>query len=149
MASDPVQPNADQRSVAELVGDATNQLSTLVRDEIRLAAAEMQRKGRRLGVGAGLLGGAALVALYGAGALLAGLILLLADVMPAWLAAFLVGAVVLAVAAVLAVLGRRQAQRGVPPVPQEAVAGIRQDIAAVKDGVRDGTGDGPREGALR
>jgi uncharacterized membrane protein YqjE len=127
---------ADQRSVAQLVGDVTNQISTLVRDEIRLAVAELQQKGKRIGAGAGLLGGAGAVALCGLGALIAGLILLLALVMPAWLAAFLVGVAVLIVAAVLAMLGRRQVQRGVPPVPEEAVAGIKQDIATVREGAQ-------------
>jgi hypothetical protein len=126
--------NADQRSVAQLVGDATNQLSTLIRDEIRLAIAELQSKGKRLGIGAGLLGGAGVVAFYGGAALLAGLIMLLAEVMVAWLAAFVVGAAVLVVAAVLAALGKRQASRGVPPVPEEAVEGIKRDIAAVREG---------------
>ena len=127
---------ADQRSVAQLVGDVTNQISTLVRDEIRLAVAELQQKGKRIGAGAGLLGGAGAVALCGLGALIAGLILLLALMMPAWLAAFLVGVAVLIVAAVLAMLGRRQVQRGVPPVPEEAVAGIKQDIATVREGAQ-------------
>jgi membrane protein implicated in regulation of membrane protease activity len=122
--------------VAQLVGDISNQISTLVRDEIQLAMAELQQKGKRIGVGAGLLGGAGAVALCGLGALIAGLILLLALVMPAWLAAFLVGVAVLIVAAVLAMLGRRQVQRGVPPVPEEAVAGIKQDIATVREGTQ-------------
>jgi hypothetical protein len=126
--------SVDERSVAQLVTDATNQLSTLVRDEIRLAMAEVQQKGRRIGLGAGLLGAALFVALLGAGALVACLILLLALVMPAWLAALIVGVVVLIVAAVLAMAGKNQAQSGVPPVPEEAVASIRQDIAVVKEG---------------
>lgn len=125
---------ADERSVTQLVGDATNQVSTLVRDEIRLAAAELQQKGRRLGAGARLLAAATVVGLYGGGAVVAGIILLLTTVMPAWLAAFLVGAVILLVAAVLAFAGRNQARRGVPPVPEQAVASVKQDIAAVKEG---------------
>src|SRR5215217_7636618 len=94
--------NADRRSVAQLVSDATNQISTLIRDEIRLAVTELPRKGKRLGVGAGFLGGGGLVALYGVGAL----------------------------------IGKKQAEHGVPPVPEEAVASIKQDIAALKEGAQ-------------
>jgi|SRR5215217_7245951 len=128
--------NADRRSVAQLVSDATNQISTLIRDEIRLAVTELQRKGKRLGVGAGFLGGGGLVALYGVGALVAGVIMLLATVMTPWLAAFLVGGVLLIIGAVLALIGKKQAEHGVPPVPEEAVASIKQDIAALKEGAQ-------------
>jgi hypothetical protein len=127
---------ADQRSVAQLITDATNQVSTLVRDEIRLAIFELQQKGKRIGVGAGLLGGAGLVAMYGMGAIVAGVILLLATVMEAWLAAFIVGAAVLFIAAVMALFGRSQARRAAPPVPKRAVESVKQDIAAVREGAR-------------
>jgi MFS family permease len=137
MTNPPTEPAAaDQRSVGQLVGDAANQISTLVRDEIRLAIAEMQQKGKRLGLGAGLLGGAGVMALYGAGAVVAGLIMVLALVMPAWLAAFVVGVVILIIAAILALIGKKQAERGIPPTPEHAVASIKQDIAAVKEGAQ-------------
>jgi Putative Actinobacterial Holin-X, holin superfamily III len=127
---------ADQRSVAQLITDATNQVSTLVRDEIRLAILELQQKGKRIGVGAGLLGGAGLVAMYGMGAIVAGVILLLATVMAAWLAAFIVGGAVLFIAAVMALFGRGQARRAAPPIPKRAVESVKQDIAVVKEGAR-------------
>jgi uncharacterized membrane protein YqjE len=127
---------ADQRSVGQLITDATNQVSTLMRDEIRLAIIELQQKGKRMGVGAGLLGGAGLVAMYGVGAIVAGVILLLATVMAPWLAAFIVGAAVLLIAAIMAALGRSQARRGAPPVPEQTVESVKQDIAAVREGAR-------------
>ena len=86
------------RPVGQLVTDATEHITRLVRDEIRLAAVELQRKGKRLGVGAGLLGGAGVLAFYGGAALITALILGLATQIVAWLAALIVGAVVLAVA---------------------------------------------------
>ena len=90
----------EDRPVGQLVSDATEQITRLVRDEMRLAATELQQKGKRLGVGAGLFGAAGVLALYGGAVLIAALILGLATVLAPWLAALIVGVVVLAVAGV-------------------------------------------------
>jgi hypothetical protein len=120
-------------SIAELVRDATEQTSRLIRDELRLARAEMTEKGKRAGVGAGLLGGGGIVALYGVAALLAAIVLGLAEALPAWLAALIVAVVLFAVAAILAALGRKQVSRATPPVPQQAVHSVKADIDEVKE----------------
>lgn len=120
-------------STAELVNRLSEQVSRLARDEIRLAVAELRVKGKRVGTGAGLLGGAGVLAWFGLGAVIAGLVLLLATVWPAWVAAFVVALAVFAVAGVLALVGRRQIDRGTPPVPEEAIAGVKQDIATVSE----------------
>jgi uncharacterized membrane protein YqjE len=120
-------------STAELVNRLSEQVSRLARDEIRLAVTEMRTKGKRVGTGAGLLSGAGVLAWFGLMTVLAGLVLLLATVMPAWLAAFVVAVGVLAVAGVLALIGRKQLERGTPPVPEEAVASVKQDIATVSE----------------
>jgi membrane protein len=83
------------RPIGQLVSDATEQITRLVRDEMRLAAAELQHKGKRLGAGAGLIGGAGVLAFYGGAALVAALILGLATQIVAWLAALIVGVAVL------------------------------------------------------
>ncbi|WP_367129816.1 phage holin family protein [Saccharothrix sp. HUAS TT1] len=132
-------PAADHRvtdrepSTAELVHRLSEQVSRLARDEIRLAAAELRTKGKRVGTGAGLLGGAGVLAWFGLMTVIAGLVLLLATAMPAWIAAFVVAVAVLAVAGVLALVGRKQIERGTPPVPEEAIAGVKQDIATVSE----------------
>jgi membrane protein len=72
--------NADDRPLGELVQDLSRQTSTLIRQEMRLAQAELAEKGRHAGKGAGMFGGAGLVALYGVGALIAAAILGLATV---------------------------------------------------------------------
>ena len=100
---------------------------------MRLARAEMTRKGRYAGAGAGMLGAAGLLAAYGVGALLFFGGLLLAEVVAPWLAALIVALAVLAAAAVLALLGRSSLKRAVPPVPAEAAAGLRADLAEVAD----------------
>ena len=128
---------ADQRSTAELVKLAAEQISTLVRDELKLAQVELTEKGKRAGVGVGMFGGAGIVALYGVGALLAALIIGLAAVMPAWLSALLVGVVLLAVAGVLALMGKSQVKQAVPPVPQDAVASVKADINTITHSVKD------------
>ncbi|MGN9908664.1 phage holin family protein [Phytohabitans sp. LJ34] len=116
----------------ELVRQAADQITRLVRDELALARAEMVEKGKRVGTGAGLLGGGGVVALYGVAALLAAIVLGLAEAMPAWLSALIVAAALFAVAGVLAVIGRRQVAQGVPPVPREAVQSVQADIEEVR-----------------
>ncbi len=119
-------------TLGALVHDMTQQMSTLVRDEIRLAQAEMTEKGKKAGIGVGLFGGAGLVALYGVAALLATLVLALALVMPAWLAGLIVTVVLFAVAGVLALQGRSNVSKATPAKPEEAIAGLKEDVATVK-----------------
>jgi uncharacterized membrane protein YqjE len=127
----------DTASTAELVRRAADQISTLVRDELAIAKAEVFEKATYAGRGVGLFGGAGLVSLYGVLAVLTAIVLLLARVMPAWGAALLVGIVLLLVAGVLALVGRSQVRRATPPVPQEAVRGVRADINTVTSAVEE------------
>ncbi|MBK1786283.1 phage holin family protein [Prauserella cavernicola] len=124
------------RSVAQLVSDLSEQTSRLVRDELTLAVAELQHKGKRLGMGAGLAGGAAVVAWFGAGALVAAAVLALALVLPGWAAALIVGGVLLLVAGVLGLTGKKQVQSATPPMPTEATESVRRDVETVKARVR-------------
>jgi len=95
-------PDPKDASTGELIGTLTDQLTTLVRDEVRLAQAEVTRKAERLGVGAGLFGGAGVVAILGLNALITCVILALGNVMPGWLAAVVVAVVLFAIASVQA-----------------------------------------------
>lgn len=122
-------------SVADLVKQATEQMSRLVRDELKLARVEMAEKGRRAGMGAGLLRAGGMVALYGVGALLAAIGLGLAEAMPGWLAALIVAVVLFATAGVMALVGRRRISQAVPPVPAEAVRSVKADVDEVKERV--------------
>ena len=125
-------------STADLISRVSDQLSTLVRDELALARAELAAKGRRAGLGGGLFGAAAALALYGLGLVLALAVLLLQLVWPAWLAVLVVTVVVLAAAAVAALAGRAQLRRAVPPVPTQAAAGVAADVTTVAEAVREG-----------
>ena len=79
------QDSASEASVGELVSRASEQLTTLVRDEMRLAQVEMAQKGRRSGIGLGLFGGAGAVAWFGIGSLVTAAILGLSLVVAPWL----------------------------------------------------------------
>ena len=92
-------PPVQERSTGDLVKLLSEQVSVLVRDELKLAQLEMTRKGKQAGAGIGMLGGGGLVALYGVGCLLAAAIIALAGAVAAWLAALIVGAALLACAA--------------------------------------------------
>jgi uncharacterized membrane protein YqjE len=123
---------AQEPPLGTLVHDLTTQVPDLIRSEIRLAQAELAEKGKRAGLGIGMFGGAGIVALYGVGALIATIILLLALAMDAWLAALIVTVVLFAVAGVLALLGKRQVAQATPVAPERAVEGVKEDIATVK-----------------
>ena len=126
---------AGERSLGELVSDLSDEMKRLVRDEMRLAVLELQHKGKRMGLGAGLFGAAGLFALFGVGTLIAAAVLALALVLPGWLAALIVGAVLMVAAGVAALVGRKEVQQAVPPVPEEAITGVRDDVDTVKQGV--------------
>ncbi len=119
-------------SVAELIQQATRQTQTLVRDEIRLAQLELQEKGKRAGIGAGLFGGAGGLAFYGFGVLLASIVLLLATAVDGWIAALIVAATLFAIAGILALTGKKQIDQATPPKPEQAMESTQRDVDTVK-----------------
>jgi hypothetical protein len=123
-------------TIGELVAKMSEQTARLVRDEVRLAQAEMAQKGKRVGVGAGLFGVAGVVALLGAGTLVAAAILALALVVASWAAALIVAAALLAIAGPAALAAKKDISQAAPPVPTEAARSAKADIAAVKEGIR-------------
>ena len=124
------------RPIGQLVSEVTEQITRLVRDEMQLAVIELQQKGKRLGVGAGLLGGAGVLAFYGGAVLVTAGIAGIGHPLALWLAALIVGVVMLGVAGVLALVGKQQAQRAGPLVPEEAAASVKSDIKTIKEGMR-------------
>ena len=120
-----------ERGIGELVKDLASQTSTLVRQEIQLAQAEVTQKGKIAGKGAGLLAGAAVFGLLALGALTAGLIALLDKAMATWVAALIVMALWAIVAFVLAKAGQKALQQATPPAPQ-TVETVKEDIQWAK-----------------
>ena len=119
-------------STGELVSRLSSEVSQLVRDEFRLAQAEMSGKAKKAGIGVGMFGAAGLLALYGGGVLITTAILALALAVDAWLAALIVGVVLLAAAGVAALLGKQRVQEAAPPVPSRAVDSVKRDLETVR-----------------
>jgi uncharacterized membrane protein YqjE len=120
------------RPVGELLKELSEQTTMLVRQELELAKLELTEKGKKAGIGAGMFGGAGIVGFYAVGALTACLILALATAVDGWLAALIVAAVYGAVAGVLALSGKSKVQQAVPPVPEQAVDSVKEDVQWTK-----------------
>jgi uncharacterized membrane protein YqjE len=108
------------------------QISRLIRDEVRAAQVELVTKLKGAGVGAGLLAGGAVIALYALGVLIISAILGLATVLAPWLSALIIGVVLLLVAGLLALLGRNKLKTAVPPLPTESIESVKEDIRTFK-----------------
>ncbi|MFL6117418.1 MAG: phage holin family protein [Catenulispora sp.] len=133
VAPTPPEVSADG-STAALIARATKQLSTLIREELRLAQAEMSAKGRRMGFGGGLFGAAGLMAMLAVQALVAAAVAGLAVVVPVWGAALIVAGGLLVVAAALALAGKKQIEQATPPVPEQTVESVKADLAEIAEG---------------
>jgi Putative Actinobacterial Holin-X, holin superfamily III len=124
------------RPVGELLKQLSQETTTLVKQELDLAKAEVSEKGKQAGIGAGMFGGA------GVGGLLALIFLSLAAVaaldtgMPTWLAALVVGVVWAAVAGVLALQGRSKVRQATPPAPEQAIESTKEDVQWAKTQAR-------------
>jgi hypothetical protein len=127
------------------IGGATKHIAdhalAIAKLELKLAALELKKKAAALGVGVGLLVGAAVLALFTLGFLLAAAAAGLATAVSTWLALLIVGVVLLLVTALLALLGRSSLQRGVPPVPEQAITEAKATREAVKSNGSRRTGD--------
>jgi hypothetical protein len=130
-------PAGGEPTTGRLVHDLTEQTRELVRGEVALAKAELGDTVKHVGIGAGLFGGAGVIALYGVGALVTAAIAGLAVVLDVWLAALIVGAVLLAVAGVAALLGKKQVTQATPAVPATQ-RGVQRDVATLKEGTHRG-----------
>jgi hypothetical protein len=125
-------------SAAELVKQLSEQTSRLVRQEVELAKAELQVKGKQAGIGAGMFGGAGVFGLYALGALTAAAIAALATAMDTWLAALIVTVVWAAIAGVMALIGKSRVQKALPPVPEESVESVKEDVQVTKTRAQEG-----------
>jgi hypothetical protein len=118
-------------AAARLVADHGR---AIVKLELALAAAELKKKVADLGLGIGLLAGAALFGLFALAFALAAIAAGLATAVPTWLALLIVMAGLILLAGVLAVIGRSTVQRATPPVPQQALEEARLTSEALKNG---------------
>jgi hypothetical protein len=125
----------DDASLGQLTSRLSEQVSTLVRDELALAQLEAKQKAKRVGVGFGLFGAGGMFAFFGFGAAVAAAVLGLATVLDPWLAAVIVAAALFLVAAIVALTGKKAVTRGTPPIPSEAIESTKADVAAVRQAV--------------
>jgi uncharacterized membrane protein YqjE len=126
-------PAAQEPSVSELVKHLSEQVSVLVRDELKLAQLEMTRKGKQAGLGVGMFGGSGVAAFYAVGCLLACAILAISRALEPWLAALIVGVALLVISAIAALLGRARLRKATPPVPKQAVDSVKADVNEIKE----------------
>jgi hypothetical protein len=129
---------SDERSLRELIERLGEQTQALARKEVELAKAEVTEKGKRLGLGAGAFGAAGIIGLFAFGALTTALVLLLATAADAWIAALIVAVAYAAVAGIAALAGRKQVERGSPPIPERAIDSAKEDLEAAKRSAREG-----------
>ena len=121
-----------ERPIGELLKQLSQETTTLVRKELDLAKAEMAEKGKKAGLGAGMFGAAGIVGLLALGALTACLILALDGTMKDWLAALVVAAAYALVAGILALVARSRVREATPPVPEETVDSVKEDVQWAK-----------------
>lgn len=126
-------PTQREQSTSDLVKQLSDQVSLLVRDELKMARLEMTRKGKQAGVGAGMFGASGLGALYAIACLLAAAIIAISGEIRPWLAALIVGLALLAASAVAALVGKGRMKRATPPVPEQTVDSAKADVEEVME----------------
>jgi Putative Actinobacterial Holin-X, holin superfamily III len=126
------QEDLRERPVGELLKQLATETTTLVRQELDLAKAEMRQKGRQAGPGFGLIGGAGAVGLGAFGALTAFFVLALDGAVANWLAALIVALVYAAIAAFLYVRGKEKVEDAGSPVPEQTVETLKEDVEWAK-----------------
>jgi hypothetical protein len=129
---------ATDAPIADLLRQLSDQTTSLVRQEVELAKAELTVKGKRAGLGAGMFGGAGVFGLYAVGALTACAVLALSKAVDGWLAALIVAAVYGAIAGVLALTGKTKVQQAAPPVPEQTVESVKEDVEWTKQRASEG-----------
>jgi uncharacterized membrane protein YqjE len=127
-----------ERPIGELLKQLSQETTTLVKQELDLAKAEVAQKGQQAGKGAGMFGGAGVMGLLALGSFTAFLIMLLDGAMPNWAAALVVTAVYAAIAGVLALQGRSKVKEATPPVPEQAVESVKEDVQWAKTQTQSG-----------
>jgi uncharacterized membrane protein YqjE len=130
----PAHDTGDRREwpLPELLKQLSEETTRLVHQEIELAKAELAQKGRQAGMGAGLFGAAGAIGFLALAALTTCLILALDAAVPAWLAALIVAVVYGAIAAVLAMRGRAKVKQAVPPLPEQTIETVKEDVQWAK-----------------
>ena len=129
---------AKKRSLIGLIASLPGLVVELVKSELDQLKQEMLRKLKHAGIGVGLFAAAAVFAFFAVGVLTAAAILGLAVVVPGWLAALIVAALLLIFVAIFVVLGVNQLKKG-NPEPTETISSVRRDVKVIKGTAKRGT----------
>jgi uncharacterized membrane protein YqjE len=129
-------PAGTDASTGELFKRLSEQTSTLVRQEVDLAKAELSDKGKQVGAGAGMFGAAGILGYTGFLAVTAAIVFALNEAMEGWLAALIVGAVYLAIAGAVALLGRDRIREAGPATPEQTIDTVKEDVQWAKTQAR-------------
>ncbi|MGQ7295206.1 phage holin family protein [Quadrisphaera sp. KR29] len=121
---------ASERTIGQLVADASRDLSALVRAEIALAKSEITAEVKQGAIGAGLFVGAAVFGAAGGLFVLLAIAWLLSEWLPYWAGFGIVAVVLLLVAGVLAVIGRGRIKK--VGAPERTIATSKQSVEALK-----------------
>ena len=119
-----------ERTIGQLVADASHDLSTLLRAEVSLAKAELKVEAKQAALGAGLFAGAALFGLLATVLILFAVAYALDLALPTWLSFLIVGVLLLAMAGLLALVGKTRISKVGPP--QRTIDTSKQSIEALK-----------------
>ena len=129
---------AKKRSLINLIASLPGLLVELVKSELDQLKQELLRKLKHAGIGVGFLATAGVFAFFAVGVLTAAAILGLAVVVPGWLAALIVAALLLVFVAVFVLMGINQLKKG-NPEPTETISSVRRDVRVIKGTVKRGT----------
>ena len=132
MATPNVHDGLREESMGELFKQLSNDLSTLVRQELELARVEMTETGKKAGLGIGMFGGAGVVGLVALLTFTTCIVAALATGMKVWLAALIVTVVYVAIAAGLALLAKKRVAEATPPVPKQTLETVKEDVQWAK-----------------
>lgn len=135
--SAPRAASSSHPSLGELIARISESISALVRGEIDLAKAKGMRMAKTMGMGAGLLGAAGVLALYAFGLLLGAIVQAMSQALPLWASLLIVSIVLFIIAAVLAYLGKNKLDAAKTDVPDPR-AGLTQSVEAFKGAVSTG-----------
>lgn len=138
MAADHNGNDLRDRPTTELFKELADQTTTLVRQEIELAKAELAEKGKKAGTGAGMFGGAGVAGLFALAALTTTIIVILDSFLPLWLAALIPAVIYGVVAAVLAQRGKKEIDQATPAAPEQAIDSVKEDVQWAKTRARSG-----------
>ena len=127
-----------ERPTGDLLKELSDQSTTLVKQEIELAKAELEEKGKKAGLGAGMFGGAGLFGVFALAALTTCIIAVLESPLSLWLAALVVAVVYAAVAGALALQGRSKVKEAGPPVPEQTTESVKEDVQWAKTRAKSG-----------